>query len=183
MIRTVGHSLCGSRLKTTSLLLPTDMQAVDWSSLDPAMGGSYYYPGENFDVWRAQFKALCERQQWSDSVAKPFAFVYMGELAAEAVMNIPYDGPESLNQFLDAYRHRLQTIRKPEDTTSTRRGVIPGAPSPEFNRNETKEPPPAADTWPSGTPTITVSRRTPRSYCANRNPRRTIRRNRPASQR
>ena len=52
-------------------------------------GASYYYPGEDFDLWRAQFKALCEQQQWSDSVAKPFAFLYMRELAAEAVMNIP----------------------------------------------------------------------------------------------
>ena len=32
----------------------------------------------------------------------------MGELAAEAVMDIPYDGPESLAQFLNAYNMRLQ---------------------------------------------------------------------------
>ena len=75
----------------------------------PEMWGvSHYYPGENFDLWRTRFQALCERQHWSDSVAKPFAFVYMGELAAEAVMDIPYDGPESLAQFLNAYKMRLQ---------------------------------------------------------------------------
>ena len=69
---------------------------------------SHFYPGDDFDHWRARFQALCEQRRWSDSVAEPFAFAYMGELAAEAVMDIPYDGPESLDKFLDAYRDRLQ---------------------------------------------------------------------------
>ena len=69
---------------------------------------SHFYPGDDFDHWRVRFQALCEQRWWSDSVAKPFAFAYMAELAAEAVMDIPYDGPESLDKFLDAYRDRLQ---------------------------------------------------------------------------
>ena len=84
------------------------MPTADRTSLNPATGGSYYYPGEDFDTWRAQFKALCERQQWPDSVAKPLAFAYMGDSANEAVMDIPYYGPECLTQLLDAYRTRFQ---------------------------------------------------------------------------
>ena len=68
----------------------------------------YYYPGEDFDLWRTKFQTLREQRHWSDGVAKPFAFAYMKGLAAEAVMDIPYDGPEGLSQFLDAYKTRLQ---------------------------------------------------------------------------
>ena len=102
-----GSSLCGPRLKTTSLLLPSDLPSAHQSRPN-VIGGSYYYPGEDFCAWRAQFKALCGRQQWPDSVAKPLAFAYMGDSANEAVMDIPYDGPESLTQLLDAYRTRFQ---------------------------------------------------------------------------
>ena len=85
------------------------MPTADRPQYHPEVGeASHFYPGDNFDLWRARFQALCEQRRWSDSVAKPFAFAYMGELAAEAVMDIPYDGPESLDKFLDAYRDRLQ---------------------------------------------------------------------------
>ena len=98
------------------------MPTADQSQYHPEVGEAYYfYPGEDFDLWRARFQALCEQRRWSDSVAKPFAFAYMGELAAETVMDIPYDGPESLAEFLDAYRDRLQLfgnlriLRKPAE--------------------------------------------------------------------
>ena len=74
------------------------------------LGGAYYYPREDFTVWRVQFEALCEHQQWPDSVAKPLAFAYMRDSATEAVMYIPYYGPESLTQFLDAYGTRFQLL-------------------------------------------------------------------------
>ena len=86
------------------------MPTVDRSPYHPEgeEAVSHFYPGDDFDLWRARFQALCEQRRWSDGVAKPFAFAYMAELAAEAVMDIPYDGPESLDKFLDAYRGRLQ---------------------------------------------------------------------------
>ena len=52
------------------------------------LGGSYYYPGEDFAIWRVQFKALRERQQWPDSLAKQYAYAYMQDSAREAVMDI-----------------------------------------------------------------------------------------------
>ena len=91
-----------------SVFLPSDMPTADRTSSNPATGGSYYYPGEDFDTWRVQFKALCECQQWPDSVAKPLAFTYMRDSATEAVMDITYYGPESLTQLLDAYGTRFQ---------------------------------------------------------------------------
>ena len=84
------------------------MPTADRTSINPAPGGPYYYPGEDFDTWRVQFKALCKRQQWPDSIAKPLAFAYMRDSATEAVMDIPYYGPESLTQLLDAYGTRFQ---------------------------------------------------------------------------
>ena len=102
------HS-CNHRLNQSvfsSVVMPT----ADRTSLDPATGDLYYYPGDDFDTWKSQFTALCGRQQWPDSVAKPFAFAYMGDLANEAVMDIPYDGTESLTQLLDAYKTRFQLL-------------------------------------------------------------------------
>ena len=101
-----NHS-CNHRLNQ-SVFSSVDMPTADRISLNPATGGSYYYPSEDFDTWRAQFKALCRPQQWPDSVAKPLAFAYMGDSANEAVMDIPYNGPETLSQLLDAYGTRLQ---------------------------------------------------------------------------
>ena len=99
------------------------MPTVDRSQYHPEGGGSssHFYPGDDFDLWRAQFQALCKQKRWSDDVAKPFAFAYMAELAAEAVMDIPYDGPESLDKFLDAYRDRLQLSSTCGSYTSPRK--------------------------------------------------------------
>ena len=94
---------CGHRL-TPSVFLSLEMPAVNHSRSCPILGGAYYYPGEDFTVWRVQFEALCERQQWPDSVA----FAYTRNSATEAVMDIPHCGPESLAQFLDAYETRFQ---------------------------------------------------------------------------
>ena len=87
------------------------MPAVNQHRSYPILGGAYYYPGEDFTIWRVQFEALCEHQQWPDSVAKPLAFAYMRDSATEAVMDIPYYGPESLTQFLDAYGTRFQLLK------------------------------------------------------------------------
>ena len=86
------------------------MPSVDRSPYHPEgeEAVSHFYLGDDFHLWRGRFQALCKQRQWSDEVVKPFAFAYMAERAAEAVMDIPYDGPESLDKFLDAYRDRLQ---------------------------------------------------------------------------
>ena len=104
-----SHLLCDHNLNHT-ISLRLDMPTVDRSPYHPEgeEAVSHFYPGDDFELWRARFQALCRQRRWSDDVAKPFAFAYMAELAAEAVMDIPYDGSESLDKFLDAYRDRLQ---------------------------------------------------------------------------
>ena len=72
--------------------------------------GSYYYLDNNFRAWRSQLKALVERHQWTDAVAKQFAFAYMRDMATQTVMDIPLYGPETLGQMLNAYQNRFNLI-------------------------------------------------------------------------
>ena len=64
-----GPSLCGPRLKTTSLVFPSDMPSA-CQSRPNAIGASYYYPCEDFCAWRAQFEALSEYKRWPTEIGK-----------------------------------------------------------------------------------------------------------------
>ena len=92
----------------------------------PAVGGSYYYPGEAFDTWRVQFEALRERQQWPDSVAKQYAFAYMWDSAHDAVMDIASYRPESLTQMLNAFETRFQLLEDLVRLRLQREGLLHG---------------------------------------------------------
>ena len=91
------------------------------------LGGSYYYPGEDFATWRVQFEALCERQQWPDSIAKQYPYAYMQESAGEAVMDIISYGPESLTQMLNAFETRFQLLEDLVRLRLRREGLIHGS--------------------------------------------------------
>ena len=63
-----------------------DMPTADRSRSHPVVGGSsYYYPGEDFRAWKAQFEALREHERWPDHVARRYASACMRDTAHDAV--------------------------------------------------------------------------------------------------
>ena len=103
------------------------MPAKNRPSPYPDVGGSYYYPGEDFETWRVQFEALRERHQWKDAVAKQLAFAYMRDSATEAVMDIPFHGPETLTQVLNAYQTRFELLEDFVRLRLQREGLLRGS--------------------------------------------------------
>ena len=80
------------------------MPAQDLQPPYPAGIRSFdYFPGDDFRAWRHQFEALAERSQWTNAVAKQYAFAYMRDWATQVVMDIPLYGSETMKQMLDAY--------------------------------------------------------------------------------
>ena len=88
------------------------MPSIDRIHSNPTAEELHYFPGDDFETWRARFLELCRRQRWTDSVAKPLAYAYKRDLATEAVMDVPYHGPEDLTAFLDIYRTRLRRLEE-----------------------------------------------------------------------
>ena len=84
------------------------MPPVIRSQYHPEVGGaSYYYPGEDFRAWRAQFEALREHERWSDLTARQYANACMRDTAHDAVRDITLAGPRSCSEMLDAYEERF----------------------------------------------------------------------------
>ena len=73
-------------------------------------GAAFYYPGEDFRAWRAQFEALREHKQWSDPIARQYACVCMRDTAHDAVQDIMLADPGSLPQMLDAFEDRFRVL-------------------------------------------------------------------------
>ena len=87
------------------------MPTADRSQYHPEVGGaSYYYPGEDFRAWRAQFEALQEHERWSDRTARRYANACMRGAAHDAVRDITLAGPRSCSMMLDAYEERFHLL-------------------------------------------------------------------------
>ena len=125
--RDLGSSPSGPQNSITSVFYSVEMPAANRPSPYPALGGSYYYPGEDFDTWRVQFEALRERHQWPDSVAKQYAFAYIRDSARDAAMDITSYGPESLFQLLNAYETRFQLLEDLVRLHLRREGLLHGS--------------------------------------------------------
>ena len=73
-------------------------------------GASYFYIGENFRAWRAQFDALHAHERWPDRTARRYANACMRDSAHDAVRDITLAGPRSCAEMLDAYEERFQLL-------------------------------------------------------------------------
>ena len=73
-------------------------------------GASYYYIGEDFRAWRAQFDALHEHERWPDRTARRYANACMQDSAHDAVRDITLAGPRTCAEMLDAYEERFQLL-------------------------------------------------------------------------
>ena len=73
-------------------------------------GASYYYVGEDFRAWRAQFDALHEHERWPDRTARRYANACMRDSAHDAVRDITLAGPRSCSEMLDTYEERFQLL-------------------------------------------------------------------------
>ena len=88
------------------------MRAQDSLLLNPRLypaGLRYfsYLPDEDFLVLQSQFQAVINSYQWTNSVAKQFAFAYMKDIATQAFLDIPLSGLETVEQMLDEYQEQF----------------------------------------------------------------------------
>ena len=118
------HS-CDHRL-TRSVFSSLEMPTADRSRSHPVVGGSYYYPREDFRAWRAQFEALKEHERWPDHVARQYAYACMRDASHDAVRDITLAGPENLTQMLDAYEGRFQLLEDLVRRRMQREGFLRG---------------------------------------------------------
>ena len=87
------------------------MPIANRSRYHPEVGGaSYYYIGEDFRAWRAQFDALYEHERWPDRTARRYANACMRDSTHDAVRDITLAGPRSCSMMLDAYEERFQLL-------------------------------------------------------------------------
>ena len=91
------------------------------------IGGSYYYPGEDFYAWRAQFEALIEHERWPDNLAKQYAYAYMRDTAHDAVQDIPLFGPQNLTQMLNTYEDRFRLLEDLVRRHMQKEGLLRGS--------------------------------------------------------
>ena len=103
------HS-CDHRLKQL-VFSSVEMPTVNRHRSHVVSGGAaFYYPGEDFRAWRAQFEALQEHEQWSDPIARQYACECMRDTAHDAVRDIMLADPGSLPQMLNAFEDRFQVL-------------------------------------------------------------------------
>ena len=120
------HS-CNLRLNQ-SVFSSLEMPTADRSRSHPVVGGSsYYYPGEDFRAWRAQFEALKEHERWPDHIARQYACACMRDTAHDAVRDITLTGPRDLNQMLIAYEDRFQLLEDLVRHRMQREGLLRGS--------------------------------------------------------
>ena len=91
------------------------------------IGGSYYYPSEDFYAWRVQFEALSEHERWPDDLAKQYAYAYMRDAAHDAVGDIPLFGPQNLAQMLNTYEDRFRLLEDLVRCRMQREGLLSGS--------------------------------------------------------
>ena len=86
----------------------------------------YFFPNDDFRIWRRQFEALAGRYQWTNAIAKQFAFAYMRDWATQVVMDIPLHGSETIEQTLDAYQDRFSLVADLQQLQMQRGGTLRG---------------------------------------------------------
>ena len=107
---------------------PVDMPTANQSRSYPLVGGAaYYYPGEDFRAWRAQFEALQEHERWPDRVARRYASRCMQGTAHDAVRDITLAGPRHITQMLNTYEERFQMLEDLVRLRMLKEGLLHGA--------------------------------------------------------
>ena len=123
-----GHCDYSCDHRLNQLVFPfVEMPTVNRSRSHVVSGGAaFYYPGEDFRAWRAQFEALQEHEQWSDPVARQYACACMRDTAHDAVRDIMLANPGSLPQMLNAFEDWFQVLEDLVWHRMQRERLLPG---------------------------------------------------------